>query len=418
MSNLRKLARTDPDSLWLKCPIPLQKEAWDKSLNHSSSTARNRAYINFLCLNTLLPWLEDWFEEEQSVTLQVFQEESLSSFWEVVNGTAIDIGGTRLILLPSETTDLEQFCIPQEWVNIPSWQGDYYLAIQINLEQKDYFWIRIWGLAPYSTLKSLGNYDESECVYSIEQDYLYKSFTKTLLDVKPAQQRAKRGNRKLDLSPNLAEYLLQQLGDREVYFPRLVVQSESKFDLWEALLANPKWREELYLRRTGQWSLDRALPPLHQWFETNNPEIVQDLKVAGWWRDRRILDPQETVTLAWRFVSNSQPKNISWVKQIDSEIKFADCPIALIMRLTRDSEDRIWILPILRPMLSVGRDLYLPEGLTLTVLQTGKVFARVRAETADCWIHLDEEFTDFLGSTFSIRVSLEQIEIMTLNFAV
>ncbi|PSO81051.1 MAG: hypothetical protein BRC41_15925 [Cyanobacteria bacterium QH_9_48_43] len=51
---------------------------------------------------------------------------ALPSFWEVVNGTAIALSGVRLVLIPSEAADLSELRVPQEWVDIPSWGGDYY----------------------------------------------------------------------------------------------------------------------------------------------------------------------------------------------------------------------------------------------------------------------------------------------------
>ncbi|TAG39467.1 MAG: DUF1822 family protein, partial [Oscillatoriales cyanobacterium] len=66
--------------------------------------------------------------------------------WEVVNGTAFQIGETRLILIPSDETELEEFCVPQEWVDIPNWSADYYLPVQVNLDGDDgECWIELCG---------------------------------------------------------------------------------------------------------------------------------------------------------------------------------------------------------------------------------------------------------------------------------
>ena len=36
------------------------------------------------------------------------------------------------MLIPSEAIDDSELEVPQEWVDIPSWAADYYLAVQIT----------------------------------------------------------------------------------------------------------------------------------------------------------------------------------------------------------------------------------------------------------------------------------------------
>lgn len=84
--------------------------------------------------------------EEQPQVLP--SRDDLSSIWEVVNGTAIGIGETRIVLIP-EAMDTDEYEVQAEWVDIPSWAADYYLAVQVNSED---CWLRIWG---YTTHKKL-----------------------------------------------------------------------------------------------------------------------------------------------------------------------------------------------------------------------------------------------------------------------
>ena len=137
MFSLRELSTTYPEQLWLKLSVELQEKAWQRSQRHSNATARCNAYLNDLCLNTFVPWLEAWLEEqsgEENSTFQpscvsIFPESSLPSLWEFVNGSVIKLGKIRLALIPSESNDLEEFCIPQEWVDLPSWRANYYLGV-------------------------------------------------------------------------------------------------------------------------------------------------------------------------------------------------------------------------------------------------------------------------------------------------
>jgi hypothetical protein len=426
MSSLRKLTIVYPEHLWLKLPVDLKAKAWKESQNHSNATARFNAYLNYLCLNKFVPWLEAWLEEElieessadSLIRPSIFQEQSLSSIWEFINGMAIDIGKIRLVILPSETTDLEEFCVPQEWVDIPSWTADYYLAVQVNFNQ-DNSWLRLWGYVNHQQLKNNGVYDESDHSYYISQDYVDQDWKRMLSELKPVLTKRTEECSELELYPELAKELLEKLGNSSVYSPRLAVQCEHRFEPWKSLLANQKWREELYRRRINQWSPEPLLPSLHQWFHVNDIKVMKALRSAGWQRYGEVFDKQEAVALARRFKSNDQENRISWVKRIDSEVQLADYPIALIIRLIREDSQTIWILPQLHPIVPINREICLPEGLTLTVLnQSGEIFDQVQAGIASNFINLDEEFTDASEAKFIVRVTLEQREIVAINFVI
>ena len=96
-----------------------------------------------MALNAFLPWL---------------QEESRASKidWELVNGTAITIEDSRLLLVPSEAEDLSELRVPQEWIDIPALRADYYLAVQVNV---DAGYIRIWAYTTHQQLKNNGCFD-------------------------------------------------------------------------------------------------------------------------------------------------------------------------------------------------------------------------------------------------------------------
>jgi hypothetical protein len=198
MFSLRELSTTYPEQLWLKLSGELQEKAWQRAQHHSNATSRCNAYLNDLCLNTLVPWLEAWLEEEQlpeenstfqSASISIFQESSLPSIWEVVNGSVINFGKIRLALIPSEGADLEEFCIPQEWLDIPSWRADYYLAVQVNLDNQNESWIRLWGCINHQKLKKKGIYDESDRAYYISQQHLAQDLTLMLLEPEPVFSR-------------------------------------------------------------------------------------------------------------------------------------------------------------------------------------------------------------------------------------
>ena len=98
--------------------------AWQQAQHHFNPISRYNAYLNGACLNAVLNWLSEWLEPEAFPQPSVWHSQHISSIWEVVNGTAIQIGDTRLVLIPSDEEDLEELCVPQEWVDIPNWSAD------------------------------------------------------------------------------------------------------------------------------------------------------------------------------------------------------------------------------------------------------------------------------------------------------
>jgi tetratricopeptide (TPR) repeat protein len=87
--------------------------------------------------------------------------------WEVINGKAIIYGNKRLVLIPSDAIDIQDFAIPQEWVDVPRLAGDYYLPIQVDLENR---YLHIWGFVSRRTLKEKADYDPIYRTYYLEGD--------------------------------------------------------------------------------------------------------------------------------------------------------------------------------------------------------------------------------------------------------
>ena len=154
-----------PDQVWLevapeKFAIPGSAEA-----DYSSDAAGWRAVKNLLALDAVLTWLRE--ESGIEETPQVWPgENALAAIWKFVNGTAIILGNTRLVLIPSEALDTDEFCVPAEWVDIPQWAADYYLAVQLN---PDSGWLRLWGYATHKQLKYQCQYDRIMRTYSLGQ---------------------------------------------------------------------------------------------------------------------------------------------------------------------------------------------------------------------------------------------------------
>lgn len=394
MYSLARLMAAYPKHLWLELSPEAQAEAWQQVQDFSNEVARWTAYVNYLCLNAFVSWLQEE-PDLPNAPLVWPNRKGLRAIWEVVSGSAIEFEGTRLVLIPSETAGVEEFCVPQEWVDIPRWAGDYYLAVQVKLED-DECWMRVWGFTTHQKLKE-GRYNPVNRTYSLERKDLIESLNAMWVarevcpEEKPAVPPVPM------LSEAEAKKLLEQLGKSAPYSPRL----EVPFAKWAALLENEEWRQELCRR-----GLERevSLPALSQWFEIDRQEVVQAIRAAGWLRYEEVFCKAEAAALARRFRSGEREQRISWVKQIESEMP-ADYPVALVLNLMREAEGTIWILPQVRPVGSFERQVCLPEGLQLAVLdESGQMFECVKAGSASNLIQLEDWLSDSPRARFSVKI--------------
>ncbi|MDJ0572540.1 MAG: DUF1822 family protein [Pleurocapsa sp. MO_192.B19] len=291
MLSLRKLSISYPNQLWLRITEEIQQKSWQRSQLYSNPTSRCQAYLNEICWQTFIPWLEAWLEEDSNQSNLIKTERSWFNIWEFVNGTAINLGQTKIVLIPSETTDIEEFDIPQEWVDIPQWQGDYYLAIQVNLDLSDEVWIRVRGQVSYQQLKAKGEYESSDRSYYISQKYLAEDITDILLSPQPVAQTKQELVTPTELSLATANQLLDRLANPSVYYPRLAIP----FPQWAMLVTNSQWRKKLSEKRNEQAQVSPfSLPAvnLRQWLH----QIVSTIE-EGWQTVETLFTPLEPISV-------------------------------------------------------------------------------------------------------------------------
>lgn len=260
---------SNPTELTLAISPDIQTSAWQESQSAATATSRWNSYLNQLCLQTFLPWLK----QEQDPKAEPWPHPSaLSSFWEVVNGVAINFNHSRIILIPSEAVDLSELEVPQEWVDIPGWVADYYLAVQINPDEQ---LIRVWGYTTHQRLKTVAAYDAGSRSYLLSEEELISDLNVLWIARKlcPEEQTKAAITPLPAISSTQAEQLLQRLGTPSIVPPRLAVP----FTLWGALLEHGGWRQRLAEKRRGipeQYSI-------LQWLETGVSRLAQQL---GWQR--------------------------------------------------------------------------------------------------------------------------------------
>lgn len=262
------------DSQQLYLDIPQSSEV--QKQRYSTAGACQRAWINQICLQAFLPW----FKEEIAPSARVYPNTvALPSFWEVVNGTAITFNSSRLVLIPTLAMDGDELRVPQEWVDIPEWVADYYVAVQVNPNDD---WIKIFGYTTHQILKAKGVYDAGDRTYSLESEDLIQHINVLWVTRQVSSPETLRAEITPlpPISQIQAENLLERLGNPDVKFPRLAVP----FSLWGALLAHGGWRKKLYELRQGllmQWSIP-------QWLQIGVANLAQQW---GWEKREFVVVP-------------------------------------------------------------------------------------------------------------------------------
>ncbi|MGI2906067.1 DUF1822 family protein [Tolypothrix sp. VBCCA 56010] len=307
-----------PTDLILEIPANVQNQAYLHSQSFSHPSSGYQAYLNELCLNVVLAWLQADFAPQAKVSPNI---NALASFWELVNGTAIVSDGIRFILVPSEAMDLSELRVPQEWVDISSLAGDYYLAVQV---EPDEAYVRIWGYCSYEQLKNQGSYDASDRTYSLDGSDIISDINvlTVALQLCPQSSTPKLIPQLATLPQEQAQNLIARLANKEIITPRLAIP----FQLWGALIEHGGWRQSLYQRRLGlpeQWSviqwLQNGVSQLAEnvgWgslmqvsvagarsVEETQPQTIlsRQLAIAGQTYELRIIPQNEGESIIWRF---------------------------------------------------------------------------------------------------------------------
>ncbi len=380
-----ELAIVFPDQLILEFSPEETEQVWQELPNYSNDAARWNAFLNRLCLNMMLKYLTE--DEPPETTPQISPNlETLNQIWEVVNGSAISIGETRIILIPTEEIDTETFAVPQEWVDLPSWVGDYYLAALVEQEK---YRIRIWGYTSYQNLKDEANYNEFDRLYYLGQEFMTEDLNVMWVAREvcplPKPEVAAVGS----LSGDEATALVRDLGRSPGYYPRLQVE----FEKWGALLENQNLLRMLYEERLGG---DR---PTY----TNLLQWLDGIFESGWQTVESILNfEQLEISSSYRSSENisSRSVRLSRGKRIDLGMRLVEESVALVVSWLWETEEdniRIRVYPM-------GGKTYLPLGIKLIVMDENGV------ELMDVESHDADNFIQFKlyaerGEKFSVAVA-------------
>ena len=395
------LRYADPTEWWLEVSPEAEAASWGVSQARASRLRQGSYYLNELCLRVFLPW----FRAEYAPAASVWpSRKGLTSLWEFVNGVGVKLGGKRLVLLPSEDLDSRELEVPQEWVDIPSWAGDYYLGVQLNLEES---WLRVWGYTTHEAVKAQAEYDQDSRSYCLEGAELIRDLSAFWSTCRYCPDVSTQASLTAlpSLSGTAAVGLIEQLSQPNIGFPRQAVP----FDRWGPLMARADWRRQLYERRLD--GLDRAVAsvePLNRWFE---PDWV------GGWRTIEALlgaEPQLALTSSLRGIAAASGANEQRVKLIELKGEAEPQAVVLLMELTSEDDGRVGVRVQVHP--PKGRR-HVPAQLTLGVYSTAdELLQSIQSREQDDYIQLPH-FRCLPGTEFRLKVGLGE-DCFSENFAV
>ena len=352
-------------------------------------------------------------------------KENLPSILEIVNGTAIKVGATKIVLIPTETINIEELCVPQEWVDINTWAADYYISVQVILDGDDDTWIRVCGFATHRQLKNIGKYNESDRTYSLPIEQLTENFT--LLFATLGLSRLAEVPPEVTLSAAEAQNFLQTLSDASVYFPRL--HSDVSFAQWAGLISNEQWRKQLYNQRLGEEKNTVLTAPEYSpssieainnvsgnspLIQVNLSQWFQSLFAAGWQPIDEVLNLQlGGSAFGFRSSFPNRRTSVNGVKLIDLGIQLGGQSLALMLAVSQEKEEKTAIIVQVHP---TGNERYLPPNLKLMLLESGEVIQQIQSRSRDYYIQLNR-FTGLTGTCFSLQLTLDNFSI-TEDFSI
>ena len=373
----------NPNQLIIEVSADRTRQTWNESKT-ASSGSRWQTYLNQLVLDTFI----EYAREEQEET--VAKVENLQSINELINGVAIAVGDARIILIPSEAEDLEELRVPQEWIDVPQLAGDYYVAVQVNVDDS---YLRIWGYTTHRQLKESGEYSFSDRSYSLAGADIIGDISALWVARELCPDEVTRADITVltEITSQQADNLIQRLGNKENRLPRLAIP----FTMWGALIANDAWRDRLVGQRRGKAGIS-----ILKWLKAEASNLLPDI---GW----RQVEFQPSTLGARGSTATPTPKT-ALAKQLSIEGQTYELKLIPI-------EENTWGFE-LRSLVLGGM---IPTDYVLRLLtDTGASFAgnEDRATTPVESLYLEVELDEGEGLIWEIEPTPEDYQARVLYF--
>jgi Protein of unknown function (DUF1822) len=361
--------------------------------NYANATARNNAELNQICLQKTQAWLSEIGIE----STPTFSPAQMDSIWDVVTGCALTVGNRRLILIPSDKFDREELSVPQEWVDIPTWMGDYYLAVQIDLDDLT---MNIWGYTSHRTLRETGTFDRIDRTYSIPSDCLIGDldilWMAQLLDLQEITTVPPIPSLNRDRSTSAIDRLSQP----SPYSPRL----DLDFNTWAAILSNNDLREHLHQRRLQVATLQTVNTPRLSLTDWLRSEFSQALE-QGWQLGNLMMGGEAAVIQQLAVVRGGE-MSIELDKLINLQYQLDRISVVMLVGIKSQDDSHVTVSAQVYPVLGTHT---LPPQLKLSyITDAGEELAAIISRSGDFQIQLPL-FTSDVGTTFNLQLQLDGV---------
>jgi hypothetical protein len=347
--------------------------AWQEAQIYQSIEAKWNSYLNQIASQSIAADLAEDFVRVR-ISSDVDTEQLL------INGSVLELNAKRIILMPSKAIDHSELVIPQEWVDIPAWAGDYFLAVQIDPDDQI---LHCWGYTTHQMVKSQARYDGSHRTYNLDAHDLIADVSGLWV----VQQLNPNEVTQTAIAPlnavaaTQAENLLQRLVT--VSNPRL----EIPFELWGALVSDRNWRQRFIALRQGQLSSPTDLGNI-----TRLSGWLQNFFSNGWQAVEDFLGQEGE--LAFRQTATSAIRRVKAL-QLPDQVLF------LLVSVEPEADDRWGIQVQLR---SENSNNTLPAHITLALVASDdEIIRSVVARDRDNAIQLPR-FRLSSGTEFKIQV--------------
>jgi hypothetical protein len=378
MLSLQTIAQIERQTIWLEITTADLEVTTPSPQLYSNRTGLNYGRSNRLCLHKF----GEWLTASGIKYTPSFSELEMNPLWDVVNGCAVEIGKTRLILVPTDTLDRDEIRVPQEWVDLPNLHGDYYLSVQIDLENK---LINIWGFTSHRTLKQQGEYTEYDRTYSLPTELMVVNLDRLWMAQELNLNEVVATPELPHLNLDRALELIDSLSKPSPYSPRTQV----KFAEWGNIINNPNLRTQLYHTRRQQAVLAQSPAPsfkLSDWLQSQFSNAI----ASGWgnYYQPAVVKSNGTINRS---------------KLIDLQLELQQRSIILLVAIVAQADGEVRILVQIHPG---NGERVIPPQLQLSYLDEHRATLRtVVARNNDDYIQLPP-FTCPIGTEFSIQIQL------------
>ncbi len=380
MLNLEQLQQIYPQAIWLDITPPDLEAAQPNAQLYSNSTGLYNATLNQLCLNKFRDWLSA-IEIDAAASLN---QTDWPPIWDVLTGCSLNIGKTKVILIPTDTLDRDELRVPQEWVDLPNLLGDYYVAVQIDREANT---MNIWGFTSHRLLKQRGEYIAFDRSYSLPSDLLIPDMDVLWMGQGLELNEISAVEELPSLNLDRALELIREWSVPSAYSPR----TNMNWPDWGSLINNSSLRWQLYQTRLQQAAIAQASAPSFRLTDWLRGEISNAIS-SGWNYDYQSL-----------MVLHQTQEKIERSKLINLQVELQQQSVVLLIGLVALPADQAQVLVQVYP--TNGRS-SLPPQLQLSYVDGhGAILRTVTARSSDNCIQLPP-FTCEVGTEFSIQLQL------------